>query len=234
MKTNGVTIRPGYGPRPAGPALRPLTRAQSRVLVVLQGSEGPVSLASLAATTGLHPNTLRGHLEALEKAGLVSRRTFAPDGPGRPAIGFEAAATDDAAGQSEYAGLARALAASIHRTSRNPARDGEAAGRAWGRELAAGRGRPRRASAAAARREVVALFDEIGFGPEPDTRAVDVRLTRCPLLDAAVEYPDVVCAVHLGLARGALEEYDADMAGVELHPFSEPGACRLRLAGRSA
>jgi len=229
VKTVGVVIRPGYGPRPAGPMPRALTRAQGRVLVVLRGSDDPVSLAALATTTGLHPNTLRGHLDALEDAGLVVRSTFAPDGPGRPAVGFEAAADDEAASSAEYAGLARALAASIRRTSRSPGKDGVAAGRDWGRQLAGSRRRARRSGAAAARHEVVALFEEIGFAPEPDAQASEVRLTRCPLLDAAVEYPDVVCAVHLGIARGALEEYDADPAGVELHPFAEPGACRLRL-----
>jgi hypothetical protein len=54
------------------------------------------------------------------------------------------------------------------------------------------------------------------------------------LLDAATEYPDVVCAVHLGIARGALEEYDADPADVALQPFSEPGACRLHLGAGPA
>ncbi|HET6166915.1 MAG TPA: helix-turn-helix domain-containing protein [Marmoricola sp.] len=231
MKTNSVAMRPGYGPRPTGPTLRPLTRAQNRVLVVLRGSDGPVSLATLAATTGLHPNTLRGHLEALEGAGLVVRSTFAPDGPGRPAVGFEADPADEGAASPEYAGLARALAASIRRTSRSPGKDGVAAGRDWGRELVGGRRRARRSGATAARREVVALFEEIGFAPEADAQASEVRLTRCPLLDAAVAYPDVVCAVHLGIARGALEAHGADPADVELHPFSEPGACRLRLGG---
>ena len=233
MKTNQVTIRPGYGPRPSGPVLRPLTRAQSRVLLVLQGGDGLMSLATLAATTGLHQNTVRGHLEALEAAGLVTRSTFAPDGPGRPAVGFEAVAADEGSASPEYAGLARALAASIHRTSRDPREDGVAAGRDWGHELAASRSRPRRVGAAA-RRQVVALFDEIGFAPEADRSASEVRLTRCPLLDAAVEYPDVVCAVHLGIARGALEEYDTDPADVALHPFSEPGACRLHLGADRA
>ena len=60
-----------------------------------------------------------------------------------------------------------------------------------------------------------------------------VRLTRCPLLEAAHKYPDVVCGVHLGLAQGALEEYGAASDGTDLVPFAEPGACRLRLARRS-
>jgi predicted ArsR family transcriptional regulator len=81
-----------------------------------------------------------------------------------------------------------------------------------------------------ARRHVVALLDDIGFSPEADEQAVSARLTRCPLLDAARRFPDVVCAVHLGIVRGALDEYDADPSAAELLPFSEPGACRHHLA----
>jgi hypothetical protein len=33
--------------------------------------------------------------------------------------------------------------------------------------------------------------------------------------------------VHLGLVRGALEEYGADPTGSDLVPFAEPGACLL-------
>jgi predicted ArsR family transcriptional regulator len=77
---------------------------------------------------------------------------------------------------------------------------------------------------------VVELLDHMGFEPRTDATARSVRLTRCPLLEAAHQYPDVVCGVHLGLARGALEQYGADPAGAELLPFVEPGACRLHLA----
>jgi predicted ArsR family transcriptional regulator len=69
----------------------------------------------------------------------------------------------------------------------------------------------------------------VGFCPEADERATTARLTRCPLLETAKEYPDVVCGVHLGIVRGALEEYGADDTHTDLEPFSEPGACRLEL-----
>jgi predicted ArsR family transcriptional regulator len=52
-------------------------------------------------------------------------------------------------------------------------------------------------------------------------------LTQCPLLDAARTHPDVVCGVHLGIVRGALQEWGTSLGEVELLPFSEPGACRL-------
>jgi len=186
---------------------------------------------ALATATGLHINTLREHLEALEEAGLVQRRRAAPHGRGRPAWLYLATPQEEKSG---YAGLAATLAATIHRTSDSPREDGIAAGREWGRDLARARGRPQDPGAPAARRHVVRLLADIGFAPVADDRHSVVRLTRCPLLEAANRYPDVVCGVHLGVVRGALEEYGADAERSELFAFSEPGACRLELMTRPA
>jgi predicted ArsR family transcriptional regulator len=160
----------------------------------------------------------------------VERHAAPPSGRGRPAWLYTATGRD-VEGTPEYAGLASALAATLHRTSAAPAADAEQAGEAWGRELARGRGAAPAGSPVAARREVVAMLDELGFAPFADARTSVVKLTRCPLLEAAHRYPDVVCSVHLGLVRGALSEYGGDTEGTELVPFAEPGSCRLRLAG---
>jgi predicted ArsR family transcriptional regulator len=230
------------GPLPAEPAPRVVPASVGRAaLAVLHAVEanGPVTLAGLAATTGSHENTLREHLRVLLDAGAVGRSPGPAQGRGRPPWLYSAVPARNGP-VAEYAGLARTLAGVLSRTSPNPSEDAHAAGVEWGHELAravdAG-GTGARADAlddagddAGARRRVVAMLDEMGFAPEtgPDHRSV--RLPRCPLLDAARAYPDVVCAVHLGIARGALREYGGDDSGVALLPFSEPGACRLHLA----
>jgi len=92
------------------------------------------------------------------------------------------------------------------------------------------------ASAVAARRAVVKLLDGLGFDPTADARVGVVKLHRCPLLAAAHQHQEVVCGVHLGIVRGALDEMGADAERTEstaLQPFSEPGACRLDLLPRS-
>jgi len=203
------------------------------VLEALQASDGPTALAQLSEETGLHPNTLREHLEALVARGYARRRRATPSGRGRPAWLYEATEPEVGAAGSEYAGLAATLAAHIHRTSSDPHEDAVAAGRVWGHDLASRSGPPEGPGAAEARRKVVRLLDDVGFSPETDERATTVRLTRCPLLETAKEYPDVVCGVHLGIARGALEEYGADSTRTDLLPFVEPGACRLHLLTRA-
>lgn len=222
-----------YGPRPgAGRARAPLSTSRAALLETLRVQSEPTTLAALVAMSGLHANTVREHLDALVRQGLAHRQTSEPAGRGRPASLYEATGVD-VADAPEYAGLAAALAAAIHRTSATPTEDAVAAGRDWGHQLARERGAAPSRSAVAARREVVSLLDELGFGPQADARSSVVRLTRCPLLEAAHKYPDVVCGVHLGLARGALEEYGADPEGTDLVPFAEPGACRLRLMRRN-
>jgi len=173
----------------------------------------------------LHENTLREHLDGLVRAGLVRRRLADPRGRGRPAWLYEQVAVDPSA--VEYAGLAAALARSIATTSEEPSQAAEAAGEAWGQELAGDRGSSP-LTGEAARTEVVRLMADLGFEPQVDRQApAEVRLTRCPLLEAAHRYPEVVCAVHLGLVRGVLTAHGADPGGTDLHAFSEPGACLL-------
>lgn len=184
-------------------------------------------MAALATLSGLHVNTVREHLEALARQGLVHRHAAAPHGRGRPAWLY--AATDTEGAPSEYAGLAAALAATIHRTSGTPTEDAAEAGSDWGHRLAAEHGARPAADSATARQKVVELLDDLGFGAESDSDNTVVRLTRCPLLATAHQYPDVVCGVHLGLVRGALTAYGANPVGTELVPFAEPGACLLRM-----
>ena len=72
------------------------------------------------------------------------------------------------------------------------------------------------------------MLGDLGFAPVPqEDDPAQVRLTRCPLLEAAHRHPEVVCGVHLGIVRGALAQLGADPSGAGLVPFAEPGACRL-------
>ena len=58
----------------------------------------------------------------------------------------------------------------------------------------------------------------------------EIRLHQCPFLEVAQEHREVVCAVHLGLMRGMLDELDAPLEATRLDPFVEPDLCITRLA----
>ena len=252
MKNNqaaDTAPRPGYGPLPTARAGRRrvhLSAARAGILDVLIDQPEPCTVRALSALTRQHPNTIREHLDGLVDDRLVVRTRAPAQGRGRPSWLYGAASeAGSEPGAREYAALASALAAQIAGTSRQPRADAIEAGRMWGRELVRQThpgerpvpGAARAPSAVAARREVVTLLDELGFAPSPDARAGVVKLRRCPLLEAAHQYPEVVCGVHLGIVRGALDELGSDPDRTErtaLQPFSEPGACRLDLLPRSA
>ena len=204
-----------------------LSGPRARVLELLQGAGGPVSVDDVAARLDVHANTARNHLEGLVAIGAATSEVLPSTGRGRPARGYLAAGqAEPDARVRDYAALAKALALHLARTS--PDRRGEAlaAGDAWGREMVAG-ARPE--SGLRARRTAAGLLAQLGFDPQGDAAARTVRLRRCPLLDVARDVPEVVCAVHLGLVRGALSGLGADPTGTALLPFAEPGACVLRL-----
>ena len=216
----------GLGPRDGSPGRR-LSASAATVLAGLRSQPRPATVAALAASTTLHPNTVREHLDTLVRAGLATRARQEPRGRGRPGWSYEATAALTEA--SEYASLAVALSSALAHTSARPSRDAEAAGVEWGRELARGRGAdPTTATATAARARAVELLEDLGFEPRQDEAAPStVLLTRCPLLEAARRNPGIVCAVHLGMLRGVLAAYGADSTGSALEPFAEPGACRV-------
>ncbi|HYF74339.1 MAG TPA: transcriptional regulator [Nocardioides sp.] len=231
---------PRRGPRPPRTAAgRPLSATRKALLETLEAQPEATSIPALVTLTGLHTNTVREHLDGLLRSGHVSRRPAAANGRGRPGWLYEAVRRDPGAG-AEYAGLAATLAALVVRSSPDPAAEAARAGVDWGHRMARespdplGAGEAGAAETAdpevVARRKVVALFDEMGFAPEADDDAGEARLTRCPLLEAAHQQPEVVCSVHLGIVRGALETYGGDPSGAALVPFAEPGACLLHLA----
>lgn len=205
--------------------------ARSRLLAHLRSAEAPVGIAELAQGLDLHVNTVRSHLGVLEEAGLVASAPESRDRPGRPRLTYRAtpqgeeigAGTDDG-----YRFLAVVLASYLSATSPDPSAQAEEAGQAWGRYVVDRPAPFQQTDPEDGLARVTALLEELGFAPELDTAdptAPKVRLHRCPFLDVAKEHQDVVCAVHLGLIRGALDELGAQVEARALHPFVAPGLC---------
>ncbi len=200
---------------------------------LLDAREKPATIAELSADLGQHPNTIREHADALVELGYVRRTRAEAVGRGRPAWLYASVGPDSDGHVSEYAGLASALAAQIARTSGHPRDEAIRAGQEWGKELARARPMEGRATLPRIRRATIDMLDSLRFAPESTSRGDHVRLTTCPLLDAAKRNPDIVCGVHLGIIRGAIEGYGANGEDTGLAAFSEPGACQLTLRAKS-
>lgn len=194
----------------------------------------PVGVAQLARDLGLHPNTVRFHLDALLGAGLVRRTDGERGTPGRPALLFAAVSGMDRAGPRRYRQLARALAGALEGVPDVRARALEA-GRAWGRAAATASADAEAGGRENPVRALLALVDELDFDPvlldgDPD-RGRRIGLRHCPFLEVATGASAVVCPVHLGLMQGAAQAWGGELSVDRLDPFDEPDLCVAHLSG---
>lgn len=196
--------------------------SRRRLLEVLRSSPDPLDAEQLSAAVGLHVTTARHHLTTLERAGLVRREVARAGRPGRPRLLYSPA--PDAAAADGYRVLTEVLSEEWEQDPDSGRRRAERAGRRWAAahlEPASGISLDR------ALDEVNTLFDRLGFAP----RRADLEgahrflLDACPFRDVARTHTEVVCTVHLGLLRGALDRLGIRRTEADLHPFVEPELC---------
>ncbi|HEX5114618.1 MAG TPA: helix-turn-helix domain-containing protein [Pseudonocardiaceae bacterium] len=222
------------------PETRPmLGESRGRVLDVLRAAGQPVGVQEVAERIGLHANTARFHLDGLVDAGLAERHAEDRNQPGRPRAVYLATTTDVPAGQRSYRLLAEMLTSLVADTVPEPGKAAETAGEAWGRYLADKPAPSQRVDAAEGVRRLSTVLADAGFSPDqvddPDRPVIPLR--HCPFREVAEQHQDVVCALHLGLMRGVLDEVRAPLKADRLEPFVEPSLCLAHLApltGRSA
>ncbi len=194
------------------------TLASARRLAILRflREVGEAALVTEVATaTGLHHNTAREHLDRLVAAGFVERTAEHRGTQGRPRLRYalvrrRAAATADERFREAYL------------TSAREALDlpGEAAcDDAVTPDVAA---------------QLAALdlhLDDLGFAPEVAAPERTVHLRRCPYATLAHERTELLCEVHLDLARDVLAAEGGPVTAASLEPFVGPRHCLLHLEG---
>ncbi|MEP6462860.1 MAG: helix-turn-helix domain-containing protein [Frankiaceae bacterium] len=237
----------GDGPPPTEPGRRSTYKVlavASRALLLEQvrGHPNGVDTATLARLTGLHPNTVRFHLDVLARAGLVSSARDPARKAGRPRLVFVPArvpppvppgtSAAPETGEDGYGLLAAVLVEHLSSDVASGAA-AEEAGRSWvadGRvgEIPAGPDPRDNARAVAA---VTGLLADLGFAPETvrDRDGWRIFLHRCPFHALAAAHPDIVCRLHLGLLQGAVDRLGRIGEKVSLHPFIAPGLCEAVL-----
>lgn len=181
-----------------------------------------MTTSELVDVTGLHENTVREHLERLQRDGHVRRSREQTSRRGRPAWRWQAVGPDRV---SPYAALAATLASAVTDAAPNPAASAREAGAEWGRRLVDGRADRGDVDP---RTLVTDVMREQGFAPDPGRPSDPTRLRACPLLSAASGNPTVVCGVHEGMIDGISRAAGSDLT-VRLEPFAEPDACLLHL-----
>lgn len=214
--------------------------SRAAVLEVLSRSGSPLGVADVADRLGLHPNTVRGHLDVLAEAGYVVRSPAPPAGRGRPRVVYRAT---DAPEERNYRLLSEVLVGYLLATSEQPARAAASAGRAYAEQEfpqqargggaagagggAAGTGGGAGAGGGVA--AVVGALADLGFAPELGDEGASIRLRHCPFRELADRQRDVVCGAHLGLIQGALARSASGVTAVRLRPFVEAELCVVSL-----
>lgn len=108
------------------------TGRREQVLQLLREVNEPLGIAEIAGRLGIHPNTVRFHLDTLVANGQVESTKAESGTPGRPPQLFQTARGMDPMGQRDYRLLAEVLAVSMAGEP-DPNRRSAEAGRMWGR-----------------------------------------------------------------------------------------------------
>lgn len=212
--------RPGLGP------------SRARVLALLRDAARPLTAQEVGDRLGMHPNSVRFHLDALAASGPVVRDRQPRSTPGRPSVTYAATSEASRGQRRRFPLLARLLADSLHEELADPEAASERAGRRWARDLPLPGPSDRALTEAETLEVLTASLDEVGF----ESRAVDddaglrIEVTHCPFLEVAADHEPVVCGLHLGLMRGVLEQVDASIEVQALEPLVRPDLCLARLS----
>lgn len=202
-----------------------------RLAIVEALQEGPRQVPELAGLLGIHPSTVRGHLERLLKAGLLEEEPGTPRGRGRPSKRYRLR-QPLLAGDPEVRLFVGSIASLLRDAYGDEAgAKAEEEGARRGRQLVAAYRHP---SSEQAVREVVKTLHRLCFAPAPPTRrenTVVVDIQHCPYnVDPHDPGGSVVCAFHRGLVRGLAEAASGQEVGVQLVPFVTPDRCRVELS----
>ena len=201
------------------------------IYLELVRSPRPLATADIAVTLGLHPNTVRPHLERMRDVGLLDITIEQPTGVGRPQHLYTVVADAPSLGLEPptFPLLARMLVR-MAELSGAGAEEAEEAGREQG---AFDAGASRRAPSCL--EALVARLDSLGFDPAvgegaDDSEAV-IAFAHCPFRELAEAHPHIVCSLHRGMVRGFVDSLpDGAVSSFNTLENREPCQMTLSLA----
>ncbi len=237
MDRDRVDAPPGDPTRTVGTPQLDLLKAlgdntRYAIYLELARSARPLATADISESLGLHPNTVRPHLERMREAGLLDVEVGGRGDVGRPQHRYSVARNAPSLGfePPTMPVLARMVLAMAARLQAS-ADDAEAVGRTEG----VARATPY-ADAPSTLEALVADLDRLGFDPlvtdDPDDPdAAVVAFAHCPFADLAERHPELVCGLHRGLVAG----FVAEMGDAEVDEFctlTSRTPCRVTVASR--
>ena len=190
----------------------------------------PLSTSDVAEVLGLHPNTVRPHLERMREVGLLDVEVDSRGSVGRPQHRYSLAADAPSLGlEPPTFPLMAGLLANVAAACAPEADHVAAVGRDHGRHAA----RARAVTGTGCVDSVRAELAELGFDPVEDTDGdvVTIAFTRCPFQTLAEAFPELVCHLHRGMVEGMVEV----LGGAHIDRFAtlaDRDPCQVELATR--
>jgi predicted ArsR family transcriptional regulator len=188
----------------------------------------PLATAEIAESLGLHPNTVRPHLERMREVGLLDVGIDPRRSVGRPQHRYSLSAGAPSLGLEPptFPMLARMLLRLADLAGTDPV-DAVEIGRDQGSDLGA-------RSRAPSKRCLEALTDQLaalGFDPAvvDGDGAATIAFTHCPFADLAEAHPDLVCNLHRGLVEGFVDHVGGATVE-EFHSVVDRTPCQVELA----
>ena len=237
MDRDQVDAPPGDATRTVGTPQLDLLKAlgdntRYAIYLELARSVRPLATADISESLGLHPNTVRPHLERMREAGLLDVEVGGRGDVGRPQHRYSVAKNAPSLGfePPTMPVLARMVLAMAARLQAS-ADDAEVVGRAEG----VARATPY-AQAPSTLEALVADLDRLGYDPlvtdsPDDPDAAVVAFAHCPFADLAEQHPELVCGLHRGLVAGFVAEMgDAEVS--EFCTLTSRTPCRVTVASR--
>ncbi len=190
-----------------------------QILTLLQASQDDLSVEELSEDSGLHVNTIRGHIDVLLAGGHVESVQAEPQGRGRPKLKYRAVPNPD----SPYEDLSRALGATL--TDAQSAELARQAAARWAEQI------PPVAPADTPDEAVDQAADALrgaGFAAAISPLGDSITLGSCPYAELVAEHP-IICDIHTELLSSILEDTKQDVAVAGVDVWVKPGVCQARL-----
>lgn len=173
------------------------------IYLELARATAPLSTADIADRLGLHPNTVRPHLERMRDVGLLAVEVDGRGTVGRPQHRYSLTADAPSLGlEPPTFPLLAGMLANVAAACGPDVEVVAAAGRVHGRHAAA-----TRTDAGSCIAAVTDELAELGFDPAvgEDGTTTTIAFTRCPYRELAEAFPELVCHLHRGIVEGMVE-----------------------------
>lgn len=193
--------------------------SRARIQQAVETAAEPMTVEMIAETTGLHANTVRGHLDVLLAGNVITREAADSSGRGRPRWLYRAATPQ----ASPFQFLAQALTVQLARADSVEFAEGAAA--RWAQALPE---LPVAFSPDEAVAEATDALNRLGFNAEASPVGDAISVTGCPYAELVEDNP-VICDIHTALVVRLLDQTGQPVTLESMDIWARRGMCVARL-----